>query len=533
MYDETDELTLADYTAILRRRWLWALVPLVLIVSLAATMSLRQTDVYNASAKVVLAPSAAQEATTNVNQNTNYLFRDLTNEVNFAYSDSVVQQVEDNLGYLPSVSISVDSTSDTLIFAGSGTSPNDAANGANLWANTYVDAKRQQAQESINAALEQAQVRLTELRQERLDLRKDVDALRSALDREADPIQRDGLQSRIASGEAAIAADIAFIDSKIASTGRTVSDLELAIDLATTGEARIGQIASPPRSSSNAPLSRNLALGLVLGGIVGVGAALLRETLDQRLRNAEAVSRAIDIPVLASIPDPGRSSHDVELALSFQNAPGGVVADGYARLRTAFQFAAITSPTSSIVITSPNQSEGKTTTSTNLAHAMAAVGLRVVVCDLDFRRPRIHKIYGLSQEPGFSNILIDETPLGALAHSPEPKMENLALLTAGSRPPNPADFVASNEMHDVIRDLAKEADLVVIDAPPVLPVSDAISLSQHADAVLLVLNATTTKRREAEQSVRLLRGAGANIIGAVLVGVQAADGYGAYGQGYE
>ncbi|MEZ5341311.1 MAG: polysaccharide biosynthesis tyrosine autokinase [Acidimicrobiales bacterium] len=279
-------------------------------------------------------------------------------------------------------------------------------------------------------------------------------------------------------------------------------------------------------------MSRNLVLGTVAGLIVGTGVALLRESLDQSLNNADTVSQVTGLPVLASIPDPGRRFALSELALSVRDVPDGVVADGYARLRTAFQFVVAAAPVASVVVTSANQSEGKTTTSTNLAHSLGAVGTRVVLADLDFRRPRIHSIYGVVQSPGVTDLVINGQLAAEVSYLPDPSTGTLALLTAGASPPDPATFVASDPIEQVIRSLEKECDVLILDAPPILPVSDALSLSRHADGVLLVVNAKTTKRRDAEQAMKSLKAAGANVIGAVLVGVRASDGYGRYGQGY-
>jgi capsular exopolysaccharide synthesis family protein len=172
--------------------------------------------------------------------------------------------------------------------------------------------------------------------------------------------------------------------------------------------------------------------------------------------------------------------------------------------------------------------EGKTTTAANLGVALARAGKRVVMVDWDLRRPRIETFFGVDNSVGFTNVVVGDTSL-ADAVQRVPNEPRLAVLPSGPTPPNPSELLTTKRASDILRALGEEADYVIVDCPPLLPVTDAIIVAGMADATILVVTANSTTKRQAARAVELLRQIDAPIVGSVLNG---ATGEAAYGYGY-
>lgn len=188
-------------------------------------------------------------------------------------------------------------------------------------------------------------------------------------------------------------------------------------------------------------------------------------------------------------------------------------AEAYRSLRTNLEFSSLDHKLHTLLITSTAPDEGKSTTLANLGVIYAQTGRQVVLLDCDLRRPRLHKIFGLANNLGVATALLDpEAPLPWQ----EAAVANLRLLSSGPLPPNPADLLASARMNTLLQRVAAEADLVLIDAPPVLAVTDAALLAAKVDGVLLVVSAGQTKREHALRAKDLLAKVNARLVGAVL-----------------
>lgn len=523
------ELTLEDYFAILRRRWPWLMLPILVFAGLSAFLGLGAEPQYTATSGVLLADSAAQEALDPTNTNTGVLTRRIENEINSARSDATEILVIEELGFLPDkqVSISGVDSADVLEFTAVAADPADAALWANTWAEAYVSTKQIEAEASITSAVEQLEDRLATLQAQRQETRAPLDELRDQLAAAISEERQATLQTRIERTADDLNPALEIIDVQIAQVVTSVGDLQLSGEVARSGTARVLQVASPPETESGAPLWRTILLGLVAGGVLGVALALAAESFDKTIKTSEDVVAATDLPALGSVPHPVKSSTTSELSLATRDHPGSVVADGYQRVSSAFQFSMVGKNIKSVLITSANQAEGKTTTSANLAYSMAARDKRVALVDVDFRRPRLHRALGLEMEPGFSNHLIDGTPLEDLAsYIDDERM--LALIPCGGLPPNPAEFVAVPEFGAALNSLEEVADLVVLDGPPVLPVADSLSLARHADAVILTALAGSTSKDQLARAVDSVRQVGGNVLGVVLIGAKLDSSYGAY-----
>lgn len=196
------------------------------------------------------------------------------------------------------------------------------------------------------------------------------------------------------------------------------------------------------------------------------------------------------------------------------NDPKSPVAEAYRTLRTNIQFSSLDSKVQTLVITSSGPSEGKTTTSSNLAVSMAQGGKKTILIDCDQRKPRLHKVFGISNSRGLSNYLIGEAALGDVVQ--ESEVDNLYLLPAGTRPPNPAELLSSSRMHSFLEELKKDFDHIILDTPPVIMVTDAQILSQYADGSILVVASGEADREAAIRSKELLEKVNSKILGVVL-----------------
>lgn len=271
--------------------------------------------------------------------------------------------------------------------------------------------------------------------------------------------------------------------------------------------------AVPPR----APIRPRVELNTLLAGLVGMvlaGAiAYVFEYLDDTLKSPEDISQRLGLWTLAAIGRiEGKTAQDRLVTLS---APRSPIAEAYRLLRTNFQFAAVDRPLRRIVVTSPGPGDGKSTTAANLAVVFAQGGKSVILVDADLRRPQQHRIFQRTASYGLSTALVDAaTPVTSFLQPTD--VPGLRLLTSGPIPPNPAELLGSQRMAQLLQVLSQEAEMVILDSPPVLSVADAAILANAADGVVLVADAGRTRREMARRAKESLERAGANLLGMVL-----------------
>lgn len=258
---------------------------------------------------------------------------------------------------------------------------------------------------------------------------------------------------------------------------------------------------------------RLLILLFGLAGGVGGGAALalLLAKLDTRVKTPSDASSAARAPALGSVthdPDTSRTPLVVQ-------APGwSVRAESYRQLRTAVRFLGVDRTLRSITVSSASAAEGKTTTIANLALALAQAGQSVVLIDADLRRPHLTELMGLDPTVGLTTVLMADVPVReALQHFPGLP---LAMLASGALPPNPSELLGSARMREVIAELTACHDIVLFDAPPLLPVTDAAVLACATDGAVLISRAGRTRREQLHSAANLLRTAGADVLGVVV-----------------
>ena len=205
--------------------------------------------------------------------------------------------------------------------------------------------------------------------------------------------------------------------------------------------------------------------------------------------------------------------------------PTSPAAEAYRAIRTSIQFLGLDRPSQTLQVTSPNAAEGKTATVANLGVALAWSGQRVIILGCDLRRPRIHEFFGLSNEVGFTSVLLGQVSLEDACQR-VPGLGRLAVLASGPLPINPAEALASRHTTDLLAEARNKADMVLLDCPPVLPVTDAAVLSARADATILVGSAGETTGRVLARAIEVLTQVGAPVVGTVLNAVKSQDSYG-------
>jgi succinoglycan biosynthesis transport protein ExoP len=305
----------------------------------------------------------------------------------------------------------------------------------------------------------------------------------------------------------------------------------------TTGAAPVSQVSVSVLREATAPAEPvspntglNLAIGLLVGLALGLSVAVLREVLDTRIRGERDVSAITAAPIIGGISfDASATSKP----LIVQDDPRSVRAEAFRTLRTNLQFLEVESGAKSFVVTSSIPSEGKTTTAANLAIALADSGAQVVLIDADLRRPKIAEYMGLEGAIGLTDVLIARADL-ADAMQPWGR-GNLVVLPAGTVPPNPSELLGSRAMAALIRTLEAEFDVVLIDLPPLLPVTDGALVSKLTKGALVVVAAGRTHKGEFAGAISALENVGANVAGIIITMLPAkgpdAYGYGRYGYG--
>lgn len=283
--------------------------------------------------------------------------------------------------------------------------------------------------------------------------------------------------------------------------------------------------------SPNVPL--NLALGVLVGLALGIAFAVLRETLDTRIRNERDIEGLTEIPIMGGIAfDPKAKQRP----LIVQADPKSPRAESFRSLRTNLQFLDVSDQPRSYVVTSSIQSEGKSTTAANLAIALSDAGHRVIIIDADLRRPKLATYFDLEGAVGLSDVLIRRA---TLEDTMQPWGRGaLTVLPAGAIPPNPSELLGSSVMQKLISGLEKQFDYVLIDAPPLLPVTDGALLARHTGGALVVVAAGRTHKNQLKGALEALVHVNASVAGLVMtmVPTKGPDAYGyaryGYGAGY-
>lgn len=308
--------------------------------------------------------------------------------------------------------------------------------------------------------------------------------------------------------------EVDLVENLMASWDNTYASLlnfstveEFPNNLAVIEPAQVNPSPVRPRTSVN------VAVAGVVGLFLALGVVVLLEHLDDTFKSADDFSRGLGLNLLGAIGCiEGKSDLD-RLIPSHQ--PFSHTPEEYRILRSNIQILSVDQPAKFIMVTSPVNGAGKTMTAANLGVVMAQAGLKTIVVDANLRRPALHRIFHLPDGGGLSELLcVPEFNIDGQLRATD--IENLHVITGGNLPPDPAELLGSPRMGQLLSFLGEQSDVVIIDSPPTLGTADAVMLSRQVDGVLLVIDASHTRRDAARQAVLVLARAGANVLGGVL-----------------
>lgn len=300
------------------------------------------------------------------------------------------------------------------------------------------------------------------------------------------------------------------------------------------GQVEIVQLATTPGYQISTGKTRKIFVGMLVGLMLGFGAAILVDSLNASIRRRSDIERLLGIPGLAVIPrlSPNGTAGWIARTLprSKRNGDNAMVkadqnlvtitsmqssaSESFRTLRTNLMFSQAVRAMRTLVVTSASPSEGKTTTASNLAVSFAQQGMRVLLVDGDLRRAHVHRLFEVPREPGLTELVLGYETEEAVTRAAS--VSGLYILPAGKLPPNPSELLASEGMRRTLSSLMEGYDLIVIDTPPLLAASDAAIIATLADGVIMVLRAGKTDIAAALQSTQQLSAVGARVVGAVL-----------------
>jgi capsular exopolysaccharide synthesis family protein len=481
------------------------------VPAVAVALSTRQSPRYEAQAQVLLTHQSLAALLTNTQDpsvNQQLADRNATTQADLARVPTVLVATLASVPgshltpfqLLHSSSVSAGQNSDLLTFAVIAKTPGLALKLATAYAGAYTDYRHRLDTAALQLARQDVGRRIAELR----------------------------LNHR---GRSALAAKLAETQQQL----QTLQTLETSNATVVKAPLRAPQVSPQP--------IRNGLFGLAFGVIIGLGLALLVDALDTRVRSGDEIAARLGIPLLGRLPEPPRKVR-ARQKLVMLAEPHGRQAEAFRMLRTNLELANIDEDVKIIAVASALPSEGKSTTVANLAVAAARGGQRVALVDLDLRKPMLATFFEAVDPWGVIDVALGRVSLadallrmnvaGLLdddGHDVRETPSKLDVLFAGRIPPNPGEFISSRRLADILAQLRADYDLVLIDTPPMLSVGDTLALSAQLDALMLVSSLPLTRRGELHELVRTLAFARCEILGTVLTGSGAVDGYG-YGYGY-
>ncbi len=321
---------------------------------------------------------------------------------------------------------------------------------------------------------------------------------------------------------------------------------ELTISSSRPDNIKIAAEAQTPAEPIGPNRTRNILIAFLISFAAGIGLAFLMDYLDDSIRTSDDIGRHLGLPTLALIPHQNLTDKRKLSTISTKNGNGAVpstalvalddkrsaMAEAYRHLRTSLLFSSAGKPPQTMLVTSSQPSEGKTTTAINTAITLAQSGADVVLIDCDLRRPRLHNHFGLTNSTGLTNYLSGERNTENLLKT-FPNLPKLKIITSGPIPPNPAELLSSNEMKNLLQFLKGNYQHVVIDSPPAISFTDAAILATLVDGVVLVAMAGKSSIHLMRRFKQRLANIGARVYGVVLNGIKADSvEYGYYGYGY-
>ncbi len=533
-FEERDiDLDLRSYITIIRRHRAKVIACTALAMLAASLLTFLQDKTYEATADLLVETRSTNDIFSQSAGGRQDADRDLENQVEFLKSSTVLVAATDALGEEPDVRIATTNDGDVISVTATADEPARAAEVANVYADTYLDLRKDRLVKDYaqTSAAVQDQIAAIDEELATLDVAhaEELGTVDVQLTDERSAEEPNvGLITSLEQQRAEIARrqseQRAPLVSQRAVYSQGLTTLQLNTDLASGGIAQIITEAEEPKGPASPRPIRNMILGLLGGLLLGLAAALAFEQLDDAVVDPDDLSRTADqLPMLAMIPRGGKQLFWKRGGReAVERTPA--VTEAFRSFRTSLQFAALDKPLRVVQVTSALPGEGKSVTVANLAKLLAEAGKRIVIVDTDLRRSSIHKYLDVDGSVGYPEYLLGRKPLNEIFVRVDP-VHQLYLLPAGTTPPDPAQLLSTRAMAELINKLAGMFDLVLIDSPPVRPVSDPLIVSKLVDGVVVVARSGVTKKEELRESIGALRRVGAPLLGTVLNGHTAPNEY--------
>lgn len=506
-----------DYFDVIRRRKWTVACAVATVTAVALLLSFRETKVYRATAEILVDstddPSAGNVVTK----------PDLTTEVRLLTSAAVRSLAAKQLPQVGSVSGRSIGLR-TMEVSVQDTDPARAAKSVEVYVKAFTDYRHDQMLSRLLGAADEAQAKIDNLGAEVTKLNGELNAQLESVQHKYAPVAGDSPTAALRRAQDSTREQAAVQDAirprrdsfqrQQILLEQTLQDLQIKSQRATQSL----QVITPPSVPSSPirpkPMQdgvRGFAMGLALGVLL----AFLFEYLDDGINTRDDVERAVgSVPLIGAIPHTDWKDAGRPEVVSL-TAPRSPATEAYRSLRTTVNFLGLEEAFGSLAVTSPLSGEGKTTTLANLAVVMAGAGMRVVILDADLRRPRIHSFFGLSNEIGFTSVLIGDAPLSA-ALQPIPVDGQLHILPSGPIPPNPSELLSSRRFTELIKSLQVGGAFVLIDTPPLLPVTDAAVIATSIDQLILVTSVGRSTKKQLRHAMQILGQVDAPLAGIVL-----------------
>lgn len=493
-----------------RRKALISLVTLS-VLGVALAFSFSQRPLYEGRVKMLVGQPGALGGLDTAATDSNPA-RVVKNEIQLIESAPVAAAVARQVGPGTKVAVVASSDSDVVEIHGQAATASLAARSAKAYATAYLDFRRSQSRQNATAAVNAIMAQIN-------DMQSQIDRLNSQISgsESANPGSSSQVSGLVYQRDQLLGQQSPLRDR--------LTQLQLQLQVGSDQDQIVTTGVIPTSKLRPHPVTTGIA-GLVLGLLIAAGAVVALDVFDDSIRTREDLERVVpSAPVLGVLPDVDEWKNPGEAYLVSLSAPDSPSAEAFRTMRTSLLFLGSERPPVVWQIVSANPAEGKSAAITNLAVAMAQGGQRVVLVDCDLRRPRANQFFHLPDRPGFTSVYLGQSSLeAALQHVPG--VDGLMILAAGPLPPNPSAVLLAPKTSAIVNELRHHFDVVLVDCPPVLPVSDAVAFSAWADATLLVVGANSTIRSVLKETVTRLRQAGAPLVGTILNRVKAEARYG-------
>jgi len=499
-FEKTESDASLRYIEVLRRfRWLLVISTLVFILG-AVGVDANRTKMYTAQAQLQLVSQNLGSNGTKVPLSGT----DIATAIQVAGSKVIAAEASSSLGsQIPSVSVRAIGLSAVIQFIATSQYPEVAARTVNLFANAYISYTGKQFRSQV-LAQEDTLSRQRDAAQEL------ISKLELKLQTTTTAPSASGSHLSVAQLELQNAA------SELQNIENSLSTLALSLEQSPSGGILTGPASPPTTPTSPKPL-RDIPLAGLMGLLFGFSIAIGLDSRDDHIRTSDQLQKSFEsVPVLGEIPKFDKWTDEDRFKIIFNHRPDSLPSEAYRSLRTTLQFLGMDAGQGKMVqITSPNSNEGKSTTSVNLAVSLADDGKKVVLVSGDLRRPQIHKYFNLENDEGLSDVLSGAASLTSVLRVSEVN-PRLNTINSGPIPPNPSELLGSERSGQILNELKKQFDFVIIDTPPILPVTDALVISRYADAIIFIVNSRDSRSRDIKESLDRIKSVSSRVDGFVL-----------------